>query len=194
LLLPIAAIVIARLSRLRFVRIWIALAVLAAALVRVALAGSRAAEALHDPLFWGAITVLLVAVGVFTGRWPVVAVASSALAGGTATVATLLPNVSNFDVAFPQVRLDVIRQSIAAFSVQLGIAATVCLMALWLYAIAFARPRNRTERVSAGARSALLVALTLCLLGAMPTRSLTAGWTIALGAVLGLAVAREQMS
>ena len=191
LLLPIAAFVVARVSRFGSLRNWIALVTLAIALLRVALAGSRAPEALRDPLFWGVVTVVLVAVAWFTGRWPVAAAGASALAGGTAALATLLPQVPNFEVAFPQIRLDVIGRSLTTMSARIGVAATVFLFALWVYAIAFTWRRNRTEKVSTGARGALLVAFILCLVGATPMAA--AGWTIALGAVLGLANAPKQM-
>lgn len=184
LLLPLTALAVARASRWSALRNWIGVTVLAAALVRVAIAGSRAAEALHDPLFWGIVTAAFAAVSLFIGRWPIVSATASALAGATASVATLLPNLPNFELALPHIDLDLIGRSLTAISDQFGVAAMVCLLAMWVHASAFTWRRS-TERVPAGARAALLSALTLCLAGAMATPVAT-WWLGALGCLMGL--------
>jgi len=192
LLLPLATIATARVSRWPAVRNGIAVMVLAAALVLVALGGSRSAAALHDPLFWGIVTVAVAVVALFANRWPVIAVAASALAGATVAVATLLPSVQNFDVALPRIDLALITQSLTTMADQLGVATTMCVLALWVHAIAFTWRRARIERVATGARSALLAALVLCLLGAIQMAPLT-GWRIvALGCLLGLSIRSDR--
>jgi hypothetical protein len=192
LLLPLTTLAVARAAHWRWLRGWIGMTVLAAALVRVALAGSRAAEALHDPLFWGIVAFVCAGVAVFTGRWPVIAIMVSMLAGGTAAVATLLPNLPNFAVALPQIDLGVIGGSLTAISDQLGSVASVFVFALWLHAIAFTW-RYPPDRVGTGARGALLMALLLCLTGALPIPPIANEWIVGLGLLVGLTNPRSAL-
>jgi hypothetical protein len=193
LLLPLTSLAVARAAHWRWLRSWIGVTVLATALVRVALGGSRAAAALHDPLFWAIVAFVCAGVAVFTGRWPIAAVTASAGAGAAAAVATLLPYVPNFDVAFPTIDPGVVGRSLTAISDQLGVAATVCLIALWVHAIAFTWRHNRTDGVSAGARAALFAALVLCLAGALTTRLIVPAWVATLGLLIGATETLERL-
>jgi len=190
LLLPITAVVIAHVSRFRWLRTWIALAVLAAGLVRVAIAGSRAAEALHDPLFYAVVSLGVAMVAVFTRHWPVVAATASAIAGSFLAVATLLPRFANFDVAFPAINGSAVERSITSIADQLGLGATVVLVALWVYAIASGWRRDDLDRVPAGVRGALLAALVLSLAGAIPMPPVAGSSMVTLGCLIGLTGAR----
>jgi len=189
LLLPLATLAVARASRWSAVRNTIAATLLVTALVRVALGGSRAAEALHDPLFWGIVSVVLVVVALFCRRWPAIAVMASVLAGAATAIASVLPNLPNFEEGFPAIDVSVVSRSLTVLSDRLGFVATALLMALWAYAVAFTWRRSRSDRVPAGARGALLAALILCLLGATSLLP-AASWMAALGALLGIAGAR----
>ncbi|HEY7187454.1 MAG TPA: hypothetical protein VH436_12960, partial [Vicinamibacterales bacterium] len=190
LLLPITTIATGRVSRWPTVRNAIAVVVLAAALVLVAIAGSRAAEALHDPLFWGIVSAILAVVALATARWRPVAVASSTLAGGVAAYAILLPNLPNFDVAFPTIDLSLIGRSLTLLADQWGVAATAFLLALWVHAIAFTWRGDRMGRVEACARGAL-IAFVLCLAGAMTPPFFEPASMATLGLLLGATDARK---
>ena len=186
LLLPIMTIAVARAARWQWLRNGIGVALLAVALVRVGINGSRAAEALHDPLFWGIVSVILVALALFSRRWPAIAVMASVLAGAATATASVLPNLPNFDEAYPAIDVSVVSRSLTGLSDRLGFVATALLMVLWVYAIAVTWRGRRGDRVPAGACGALLAALILCLLGS--SSLLPAGsWMAALGALLGIA-------
>ena len=166
--------------------------VFAAALVHVASLGSLSPEALHDPLFWGAIAAIALAVSVVTRRSPVAAKIASAAAGACAMMATLLPRFPDFASSYPDVTLAVARESLGALSSQLGVVATVMLIAVWIHAIAFGGERRSSGgHISAAARGALGAALVFSLAGAVPTTDgLEPAWFAALGILIGLAEAR----
>jgi hypothetical protein len=188
--LPTTAIVVGRVTRSESLRNWIGGAVLAAALVRIGIGGSRAAEALHDPLFWGVATVVAVVVSAVIGRWPVPAAIMSALAGGTAVVATLLPNLQNFAAAFPHLDLAAVGGSLTMMSSELGVVATACLLGLCLDAIALHWRATGVGRVCAAVRGALLAGLVLGLAGAMPMPLVAGLPMVMLGGLLGLVPSR----
>ena len=144
---------------------------------------------LAHELLGSLVALVLTGVAVFAGRWPAVAVTASVLAGALAAVAILLPNVPNFDVAFPESSLDTIGRSYTTMSEQLGVAGAVLLLAVWVYAAC--GWRNSVERVAAGVRGALLAALMLCLIGAMPMRPTGRWWIVGLALLLGVAVTSD---
>lgn len=191
LLLPIIALAVANLARLELCARWIGGAVLALALVRVGTYGSLSAQALHDPLFWGATALVALAVSGIAGRRPAAASTTAALAGVCAMVAILLPMFPGFDVAFPSLNITVIKQSFGALSYQLGVVGAALLLGIWLHAIVIGGGRgNRISRIGAAARGALLAALVLTLAGVVPTtEGIGPGWIAALGILLGLAEA-----
>jgi hypothetical protein len=190
LLVPIATIAIGRAARSHWLGNRIGVAFLAVALVRVGINGSRAAEALHDPLFWGIISAVFAVGAAFTRRWPVIAAIASALVGGATAVATLLPNLANV-VALSEMRLAVIGHVLSQMSYQIGVLATVLLLALCVHAIVFNVRQKAIERVPIAARAALLTGLLLCSAGAMPMLSL--GSMVTLGCLLGLAGTYKQL-
>jgi sulfite exporter TauE/SafE len=103
-------------------------------------------------------------------------------------VATLLPMFPNLDSAFPQINLDVVRQSFSALSYQLGAVATTFLLGLWVHGIGGSGgPRNGIGNIAVAVRAALLTALAFCLAGAVQTSQLESSWMVALGILLGLA-------
>ncbi|MSO45800.1 MAG: hypothetical protein EXQ59_03400 [Acidobacteria bacterium] len=170
------------------VRRWVGGMFFASALLRVGIGGSLAATAFHDPLFWGLMALVALTVSVLTGRWPVVASVASAIAGGSAMVATLLPMFPDVGSALPQINLDVVRQSFSALSHQLGAVATTFLLGLWVHGIGGRLgPRNGVGNIAVAVRAALLTALAFCLAGAVQTSQLEGSWMVALGALLGLA-------
>jgi hypothetical protein len=189
LLLPIVALAATALTRRQPRGRWLGGILIASALVRVALAGSLASEAVRDPLFWGLVAAAAFAVAVGTGRWPVLAASASAIGGGAAAVATLIPNFPNFAVEFPGLDRGAIARSLSAMSSQFGVPATVFLLGLWVYAIAFDW-RDGADRVQAAMRGALLAGLVLCLAGAMPTPIVSFASLAVLGCLVGFAVSR----
>lgn len=190
LLLPIIALTVANLARLELCARWIGGAVLALALVRVGTYGSLSAQALHDPLFWGATALVALGVSGISGRRPA-ASAAAALAGVCTMVGILLPMFPGFDSAFPDLNFTVINQSFSALSYQLGVSGAALLLSMWLHAIVIGGRRgNGVTRIGAAARGALLAALVLALAGVVPTtEGIGPGWIAALGILLGLAEA-----
>ena len=191
LLLPVTALAIVRLTPRERWHQWGGGAVLALALLRVAVGGSLAAAAAHDPLFWGAVAAIALGLSAVTGRWPVAASIASAVAGACTMVALLLPVFPNFTAPFPD--LTVSRQSFSALSDQIGVPATVLLLALWCQAIVAGGSRgNGTDRIGAATRGALLAGLVLTLAGAVQPAGIDTGWIVALGVLLGLSEAHAR--
>lgn len=189
LLLPLIALAVANLARLELCARVIGGAVLALALVRVGTYGSLSAEALHDPLFWGATALVALGISGIAGRRPIAAPTAAALAGVSAMVAILLPMFPGFDVTFPNLNVTVIKQSFEALSYQLGVVGAALLLGIWLHAIVVGGGRDG-GRISAAARGALLSALVLALAGVVPTmEGIGPRWIAALGILLGLAEA-----
>lgn len=192
LLLPITALIVARLAQREQWHRWGGTVLLTAALLGVAAGGSRAAAAPHDPLFWGLMAAVALGVSAVTGRWPAAASTASAVAGAFSAVAVLLPAFPDFESSFPAANLTTVRESFRALSGQLGPLATTCLLGLWLQAIVLRGNRSGNgARMDAAARGALLAALLLTMLGAVPA-GIDAGWMVALGLVLGLAEANAR--
>lgn len=190
LLVPIAALVIARLTRSDARHRLVGATLLAFAVLRVSIGGSLAAEALHDPLFWAVAAAVACGASLVTGRRPLAALTASAIAGAAAVVATLLPGFADFGTTFPTVDVGLVRQSFGALSSQLGVVATVLLLILWIDAIAIGGIRGRSKgRTGAAARGALFAALALILAGAMPGGRIEAAWLMSLGILVGLAEA-----
>ena len=188
LLLPAAVLVVARLTRSDVRHRLMGATLLAVAVLRVSIGGSRSLEALHDPLFWIVTSAVACGASLATGRWPLAALTASAVAGACAVVATLLPWFADFDTAFPTVDIALVRQSLGALSIQLGIVATMVLLILWIDAIAIGGSRGRSKgRAGAAARGALFAALALTLAGAMPDGRIEAAWLVSLGVLVGLA-------
>lgn len=188
LLLPLTALVVARLARSEPVQRWGGGVLLAAALVRVVAGGSLSADAVHDPLFWGAAATVALGVSAGTGRWPVAALAASAVAGACTAVATLLPVIPDFDTRFPRPDGRVIGESFSVLASQLGVPATVLLIGLCFQAVAIRnRHSNRGGRVDTALRGGLAAAVFLAFSGAVPTTGIGPGAMALLGLLLGLA-------
>lgn len=181
LLLPVTALVVARLTRQDVVHRVVAGTLWAVALVHVAAAGSLSPDALHDPLFWGLLAVIALGGSLSTGRWPFVAAATAAIAGACTMVATLLPFVTAFDA----------NAAIASMSSQIGPVVVWCLFGVWLQSIVAGR--TGTGRLTVAGRGALFAALVLAFAGAVPgDRVDTHVWIVALGMLLGLVEAKAR--
>jgi len=192
-LLPLIAFMAARLTRRESWHGRIGGALFAAALARVAAAGSLAPSALHDPLFWAVMAVVTFMIAAVTGRWPVAAVAASLLAGACAAVATLLSLFPGFQSVFPDVNLGTVRDSFGGLSERFGNLPATLLLGLWLQAIwPRGESRWRSGRIEAAVRGALLGGLIVTLAGAIPTTETEWVWIAALGVLLGLAEARSR--
>jgi hypothetical protein len=188
LLVPIAALGVARLAPSEPRRRAAAALLVLLAVGRAAMQGSQAAAALHDPLFWAVVTAVTCGVAACTGRWPMIAVAAAAVSGATAVVATVLPVFPDFATVFPRLTAVKVSTGFRVLVDQFGIVATICLVFLSLYALAgrLGTPA-RLNRTAAAARSALLAAILLAAAGAIPGDGLTVASLLALGILLGLA-------
>lgn len=194
LMLPAAAVAVARLTRGELVHRLVGGTLWAAALVRIATAGSLSPEALHDPLFWGLVAAVALGVSAVTGRWRVVATALAAVAGGCTMVAILLPALPGFDTAFPDLDVTTVHRSITALAQQLGLPGALGLFAIWIQGIVAGGARDAGPgRMTATARGALLAGLILALAGAVPGAGVDARlWLALLGVLLGLVEAKAR--
>lgn len=192
LLLPATAWAATRLTRHRRAHQLVGHLLWSAALAVVAAGGSRSAEALHDPLFWGLVSVVALVGSAVTRRWPVLIAATAAVAGACTMTATMLPLFSDFESDFPVLVATTIGASSADLARQLGPAGALCLLAVWLQAIFVAGTRDvRTSRIVAGARGALVAGLFLTCAGRVPRTAVeTAASMAALGILLGLVEAQ----
>jgi hypothetical protein len=189
LLLPATVFVVTRLGRQPSVRKWIGDALLITAVGRVLMRGSLAYQALHDPLFWAIIATAAFGVSLVAARRPRIAHTAAAVAGATAMLATMLPLFPKFDSEFPNLALDTIRASLDALTYQLGTIGTTLLLLLWARAmVQHAIPWQRLSRTSLMARAALLIALLLCLAGAVPSPTIDPLSLVTLGMLIGLSM------
>lgn len=188
LMLPLMAIVVAGPSRVALLRRWGGAAILGAALISVAVAGSRSAAALHDPLFWALVASVALGISAIAGRWPLVAFATAAAAGAGTAVAMLLPLFPDFDARFPVITAASLHHTWLAFSGQFGAFATLCLLALWIHAIGggAGAAGGAPTRSEAAIRGALFAGLLLSLAGAVPSDGLTPNAILVLGTLFGL--------
>lgn len=177
LLLPATVLIVARLAQRTFLHQSIAAAILAAALVRVLLRGSLAAEASRDPLFWGVVAAGAFGVSAAVGRRRVAAAAAAACGGACTIGAALLPVPSDF---VPSLR---------GLPEQLGIPATILFAAMCLQAIAVGLGVRHAGRAAAAVRGAIVAALILAVVGAVPFGGVGSGWILMFGVLLGLAEA-----
>jgi len=129
-----------------------------------------------------------------SGRWPLAAAGTAALAAGCTVVAVLLPAFPDFASTFPNLDPLTIRRSTGAFSERFGVAGTWCLLGIWVQGIAAsARREVSTSRVVAAARGALFAALLLSLAGAVPGLRVNERlWPVMLGILLGLVEAKAR--
>lgn len=193
LLLPTTVFAVTRLTHRERWQGWLGGSLLAVALVRVAAAGSRAPNALHDPLFWGLMSALALGVASVTGRRPAATSTASALGGACAAIATLLSVVPELESGFPPANVTTFWHSFVAISGEFGVLATVFLLGVWLQAIALrGSPSRNVERMHPAVRGALLAALLLALLGVVPASGIDRGWIVILGLLLGLAEAKAR--
>jgi len=194
LLLPLTAVIVARLTQRDMWHRVAGVGLIGLALVQTARAGSQSPQALMDPLFWALTATIALVASTATGRWPVAAALTAALAGAAAMVASLLPLAPDVGSTFPSLTPATARAAVAALSQQIGVPATVFLFGFWLQAIAIDGPRGgrRTERVSAAARGALGAGLLLTLAGAAAGNALNPAWILVLGLLLGLAEAKAR--
>jgi hypothetical protein len=188
LLLPLTFLVVSRVVRSVRIHEWLGRLALTVVIVRVLVDGSRAYQALHDPLFWGIVAAAAFGMSIAAARRVGIAFPAAALAGAAAALATILPVFPNFDSNFPDLNSETVRASLGALSYQLGPLGTALLLVLWVRAIGVhAIPFNRIRTTAVIARAALLVGLVLCLAGAVPSPKIGAAWMIALGALFGFA-------
>jgi hypothetical protein len=189
-LLALTVFIVIRLARQMSWYRWIGRMLFAAALVSVAAAGSQAASAVHDPLFWSLVAAITFTMSAVIRRWPVAAATASACAGAVTVLATLLLLSPDIQSMFSDVDIATIGQSFVRFSDRFGVLATTLLLGLWLQGI---WPRGRSgwklERTEAAVRGALLAGLMITLTGATPAAGMEGAWGIALGVLLGLAEA-----
>jgi len=187
LLLPLTALGVARLTQCEMWQRAAGTAVLAVALVKIGAGGSLAPTALNDPLFWGVAAAVALAASAVTGRWPMMAATSSALAGAATMVGIALPLFTDFASRFPALTVEAARASLMTLSYQLSTPATVLLFALCLQAIVLDRSRRRNRgRISAACRGALLAGLTLMLTDASALNVATPRSMLVLAVLLGL--------
>ncbi|MBI3049320.1 MAG: hypothetical protein HYY76_13530 [Acidobacteria bacterium] len=196
LLLPAIALGVVLLARADLAHKVVAAGLWAAALVRIAVAGSLSPHALHDPLFWGIAAVAALGISAVTGRWRVAPGLSAAVAGACTMMATLLPRFPDFEVTLPALDLTTLGESIAALSDRFGPVGALLLMAVSLQAIVPGGAREaRAVRLVAAARGALVAGLVLSLAGAVPGELIDARmWVVALGLLLGLVEAKARSS
>jgi hypothetical protein len=176
-LLPAFALGVARIARTGWIYRWGAALLAAAALLRVAAAGSLSAEALHDPLFWAIAAVATFVVSALTGGWPATAWTASAVAGACTATAVLLPLTAQADW-FAAWR---------AVSGQVGPAAAIALIAASCQAIGIRWSRSAATGIAV--RGALVAGLAVYAMGAVPNVPLGPTWFVALGVLLGWAEA-----
>lgn len=184
LLLPIAALAAARLTQGESLRRWGVWALMAVAIARILVGGSRSPDALPDPLFWGVAATTMLAVSAGTNRWPIAAAVAASLAGASAMVGTAL-------LAFPTAT----RVSFAALADHFGVLATICLMGMWCQAI-IGKGLGKADPTIAVVRGALVAALLMAVAGVLPTPALGTSGIVTFGLLLGLmeATARRRTS
>ena len=184
LLLPVTALIVARLTRSGLAYRFVGGALWTTALAWIAVQGSLSADAVHDPLFWGLVAAVMLAGSAVTGRWTIVSTLLAWTAGACTMVAILLPAISRASVG----------ESLIELSRRFGPLGTIGVFAVWLQAIAASRVGVPQQgRIIPAVCGALLAALVLCLAGAMPDLTLDASrWIAALGLLLGLAEAHAR--
>jgi hypothetical protein len=194
LLLPVTAFAIMRLTRADIVHRVTGSLLWVAALARVAAAGSRSPEALHDPLFWGLAAAVMLGISAVTGRWPLVATACAAVAGACTMIATLLPVFPDFEANFRVPDVTIVGESLIALGQRFGPLGALFLVGAWLQGIMAGRaPDTWRGRIVAAARSALLTALVLSLAGTEPATAVDPRLAlVALGMLLGLVEAKAR--
>jgi len=189
-LLPLTVFIVIRLARQMSWYRWIGGMLFAAALARVVAAGSQAASAVHDPLFWSLVAAMMFTMSAVIRRRPVAAATASACAGAVTVLATLLLLSPDVQSMFSGVDIATIGQSVVGLSDRFGVLATTLLLGLWLQGT---WPRGRSgwtlERPEAAVRGALLAGLMITLAGATPAVGTEGAWVVALGVLLGLAEA-----
>ncbi|OFW01648.1 MAG: hypothetical protein A3I61_03385 [Acidobacteria bacterium RIFCSPLOWO2_02_FULL_68_18] len=194
LALPATALAVGRLTRDDRLHRVAGGALWAAALARIAAAGSLAAQALHDPLFWELVSAVALGVSAAAGRWPFAAAITAALAGACTMMATLLPVFPDFAFTFPSFDRPTIRESMATLSQHFGDLGALFLFAMWIQGIVASGTRNaRNSQLAEAVRGALIAALFLSLAGAVPgVRVDERLWVTALGILFGLAEAQKR--
>ena len=199
LLLPLAALTAARLTQADSVNRVAGAAIWAAAFLYIAAGGSRAINALNDPIFWGAAALVALGVSFGSRRWPGGAAGvagaggAAAVAGACTIVAVLLPVFPDFDMRLPRLTLAVAGASISALADQFGVMGLICLFGLWIQALTAACLRGAASRITAAAGGALLAALVLALAGAAPeSRTDWRLWLLVLGLLLGVIEAQSR--
>ncbi|MBI4486816.1 MAG: hypothetical protein HY655_12465, partial [Acidobacteria bacterium] len=90
LLVPVTALVVARLSRSAWWYRGIGAMLLALAFFRTAMVGSLSPSALRDPPFWALLAIAAIAIRAAGRRWPAGVASASAIAGGCAMTAILI--------------------------------------------------------------------------------------------------------
>ncbi len=193
LVLPVTALAAARLMQAETVNRRAGAVIWTAALVYVAVGGSRAVTAVNDPIFWGVAALAALGVSFAARRWPAGAAGAVAAAGACTMVAVLLPVFPDFDSRLPRLNFAVAGASVSALADQFGVFGLACLLGLWIQAVAAAARRGATSRITAAAGGALLAALPLTLAGAIPnSRTDWLLWLSLLGLLFGLVEARTR--
>lgn len=194
LLLPATALAVARLTRVDMVHRVAGGALWAAALVHVAMGGSRAIGAIHDPMFWGVLSVAALGISIGVWQWPIAATGAALVAGGCTMVAILLPVFPNFDTSFPALTFAVASNSVRTLAELFGGAGLLFLLGVWVQALAASAINGtRSTRLTMAGGGALLVALMLTLAGAAPQEpSDMSLWLLVLGMLLGLVEAKTR--
>jgi hypothetical protein len=187
LLVPVAALTVARLSRSSWWHRGIAAALLSLAFIRTATVGSLSPSALHDPPFWAVLAAVALGVSLAARRWPLAVATAACIGGAFAMAATLVSMVPALDRGY----LVVIQESLTALRHQIGVVALIALLGAWLHAIGAGWRDTSRGPVHRTASGALLAALIFVLVGVPPSENGLGNVSVlALGALLGLAEAK----
>ena len=187
LLLPIAVFGVARLAQKGTAHPMTVACLLVGAWVKIAVAGSLSPEALHDPLFWCLLATVAAALSALARGWANGARAAATLVGVFTTTALFVPMLPTFT-------MKVVLESFSTLARAGGLPGALCLLGLWVQAIAASSCTRdvKSPRAMAACQGALLTALLLGLAGALPEvwqRDTGHAWE-AFALLLGLAEAR----
>lgn len=187
LLLPVALFGVARLAREGVAHPAAVACLLAGAWITVGMAGSLSPNAFRDPMFWLLLAVVASALSALARHWAMGARVGATLAGAFTVTAVLTRVV-------PTLAPNVVVDSWSALSWAGGFPGAVCLLGIWIHAIAASGHTRdaRSPRAMAACQGALVMGLGLGLAGALPhiwQPAALHGWAAA-ALLLGLAESR----
>jgi hypothetical protein len=154
------------------------------ALLRVAAGGSRSAQAVYDPLFWGVVAVAAITVAALARRHRTSVLILATFAGGCVAIAIVLPSV-NIEMGFET------RNPLRSLTEQIGVPMTVTLLAVWLQAI-WVRGSAVFNWIDAAIRGALCAGVLVAVAGPTGTANNIVGLVVGVSVLLGVAEARAR--